>query len=337
VMIPELKRFQSKIDGPGGLRAWLTLARGINNPWCVVKSKTYVKHFKRVVAKMETVTDSFGKAKKVPVIRNYVKKAAFLETFASKIVELEGYLDEKCNSFNLFRTEKLEKIIKGLSKARLVLLVITTFTLPFYETRVCGLNNLLAAIAVELGAALIPDRKLGGTSEVELDMNVTVVFDRVLEQVEDPTIKSAMLQILNMNADRLAGKTVLDFFQESLDEDDDPLARRHLSMANMTELAGRFLSFNSELVDVTSLKGAVDAIKEVNDVFCVLDDKLTSVYDSVVDPAIKFVDELVKPFESIADILEPFQPVIDVMEVIANAISFLQCPSVLGFICDLGK
>ena len=76
-MIPALQKAKSlyTIEGSGGFGNWIDIVRGINNPWCIVRGKTFVKWGRRLVATMETVDDSFNKAKQVPVVRNYVKKA----------------------------------------------------------------------------------------------------------------------------------------------------------------------------------------------------------------------------------------------------------------------
>lgn len=76
-MIPTLNKVKSTytIEGTGGFVKWSDIFRGFNNPWCVVRSKSFISVGRRLVATMEKVDDSFGRAKSVPVVRNYVKKA----------------------------------------------------------------------------------------------------------------------------------------------------------------------------------------------------------------------------------------------------------------------
>lgn len=76
-MIPALQAAKSfyTIEGTGGFANFIDIVRGVNNPWCIVRSKSFVKWGRRLVATMETVDDAFNKGKQVPVVRNYVKKA----------------------------------------------------------------------------------------------------------------------------------------------------------------------------------------------------------------------------------------------------------------------
>jgi hypothetical protein len=97
-MIPALKRLRAlyTVEGTGGFVNFIDLARGVNNPWCVIRGKTFVKWGKTLVNTMKKIDDAFDKGKKISVIRNYVKKAAFLEKFAEQLVKTADSLEEKC-------------------------------------------------------------------------------------------------------------------------------------------------------------------------------------------------------------------------------------------------
>jgi hypothetical protein len=227
----------------------------------------------------------------------------------------------------------LEEILDKLSDASTIISLIIVLVLPLFESTICGVNNLLAAIVVALLGAL-PYPSPGDRRLIEPDMSVQEAFHHVLEHVADPTITPAVLQILNLNADRLAGKTVLDFVTESFQQE-DPSYRRMLDL-DATDIGLRFLSFNQTAVDLAPLEAAVNAIREATSAFETLDEKLADAF-AFVEPARTFANAVVGPFETIGRVLEPFSPVIDIMSTIAGALSFLECPSFLGFICDLGK
>lgn len=241
----------------------------------------------------------------------------------------------------------IEGVLDVLSDLSTVLSIITFLVLPFLDATICGLNNLLAAIVVAIQGALASvwsgrNRKLQDSAYLfDSNTDVRTAFLRVLEHIDDPHIKPVILKILDLNADRIEGKSILDFFMESMGEEDPSFVqderRINMMIANFTEIGNRYLSYKENSVDLTSLKSAVGAINDVAQAFGTIDQKLEDVFTSVVVPAQQFANAIVEPFENIGKILEPFQPVIDVISEVIDAISWLECPDELGFICDLGE
>jgi phage-related protein len=271
----------------------------------------------------------------------------FLEIFAEKIISTEKFLTKKCKTFDSTIRVVIEGVLDVLSDLATVLSIVIYLVLPFLDATICGLNNLLAAIVVAIQGALSSvwpgrNRNLEDSANLfDSNTDVRTAFLRVLEHIDDPGIKPVILKILDLNADRIHGKSILDFFMESMGEEDPTFAqderRINMMIANVTEIGHRYLSYKEISVDITSLQRAVGAINDATQAFETIDKKLEEVFTNVVVPAREFANAVVEPFENISKILEPFQPVVDVISEIIDAISWLQCPDELGFICDLGN
>lgn len=220
----------------------------------------------------------------------------------------------------------------------MAVLIINLLVLPFLDATICGLNNLIAAIVTAIQRSL----EESTYSLFDPSTDVRTAFHRILDHIDDPQIKPIILKILDLNTERIEGKSIYDFVAESFFGDPDhstfPQDERRMNemIGNFTEMSNRYLSFNDDAFDMSSLESAVDIMTDITDVLEKIESQLNYVYQNIVQPAQSFVDAIVEPFEDISVALEPFQPVIDVFAEITDAISWLKCPKELGFICDLG-
>ena len=96
-MLPVFEQYTAKLND-NALIYFVELMRFQNNPVCWLRGK--YKYTAWAVKLWRGIRNFFSRGKKIPVIRQKIKKASFLGKVADKIVSIDSKLKGKCKATN---------------------------------------------------------------------------------------------------------------------------------------------------------------------------------------------------------------------------------------------